>query len=78
MENCIQYYAKDFLEANCGLYWAELNGKRYNAEVVFDKERQKMYLRQLYGKKNTDPIKEDVRNFEKAVKNFNIDFASQK
>lgn len=74
MENCIQHYAKDFLEANCGLFWAEINGKRYNAEVVFDKERQKMYLRQLCGKKNTNPIKKDVRNFEKSVKNFNIDF----
>lgn len=70
MENCIRHYVKDFLEANCGLYWAEINGNRYNAEVVFNKEKQKMYLRQLYGKKNTEPIKKDIRNFEKAVKFF--------
>ncbi|MBR1640638.1 MAG: PcfJ domain-containing protein, partial [Treponema sp.] len=70
MENCIRTYSQDLHDAECGLYWAEINGKRYNAEVVFNKNENRMNLIQLFGKKNSTPIKKDVLSFVNYVKNF--------
>ena len=70
MENCIRTYSQDLHDAECGLYWAEINGKRYNAEVVFNKNENRMNLIQLFGKKNSTPIKKDVLSFVNYVENF--------
>ena len=70
MENCIDTYQWDLAESNSGLYWAEINGRRYNAEVTIDKKKNKMHLRQLFGKKNSEPVKKDVLPFKKYVQNF--------
>lgn len=53
MENCIKAYYQDLQNAECGLYWAEINGKRYNAEVIFNKDENRMKLIQLFGKRQT-------------------------
>lgn len=70
MENCIRTYCQDLTAAECGLYWAEINGKRYNAEVIFDKDENRMNLIQLFGKRNEKPVKKDVLSFEEYVRKF--------
>lgn len=70
MENCIRTYCQDLTAAECGLYWAEINGKRYNAEVIFNKKENRMNLIQLFGKRNEKPVKKDVLTFEEYVRNF--------
>ena len=71
MENCIRTYCQDLAAAECGLYWAEINGRRYNAEVIFNKDENRMNLIQLYGKKNSNPVKKDINSFIKYIENFN-------
>ena len=51
MENCIRTYCQDLTAAECGLYWAEINGRRYNAEVIFNKDENKKKYRQADHKK---------------------------
>ena len=70
MENCIRTYCQDLTAAECGLYWAEINGRRYNAEVIFNKVENRMDLIQLFGKRNEKPVRKDVLSFEEYVKNF--------
>ena len=70
MENCIRTYCQDLTAAECGLYWAEINGKRYNAEVIFNRNENRMNLIQLFGKRNEKPVKKDILSFEEYVKNF--------
>lgn len=70
MENCIRTYCQDLAAAECGLYWAEINGRRYNAEVIFNKDENRMNLIQLFGKRNEKPVKKDVLSFEEYVKKF--------
>lgn len=70
MENCIRTYCQDLTAAECGLYWAEINGRRYNAEVIFDRDENRMNLIQLFGKRNEKPVRKDVLSFEEYVKNF--------
>ena len=71
MENCIRTYCQDLTAAECGLYWAKIDGKRYNAEVIFDKKEKRMNLIQLYGKKNCPPVKKDVKAFINYIESFN-------
>lgn len=71
MENCIRTYSQDLAAAECGLYWAEINGRRYNAEVIFNKKESRMNLIQLYGKKNSNPVKKDINSFIKYIESFN-------
>ena len=70
MENCIRTYCQDLITAECGLYWAEINGRRYNAEVIFNKNENRMNLIQLFGKRNEKPVKKDVLSFEEYVRKF--------
>ena len=70
MENCIRTYCQDLITAECGLYWAEINGRRYNAEVIFNKKENRMNLIQLFGKRNEKPVKKDVLSFEEYVRKF--------
>lgn len=70
MENCIRTYCQDLTAAECGLYWAVINGRRYNAEVIFNKDENRMNLIQLYGKRNEKPVRKDVLAFEEYVRNF--------
>ena len=70
MENCIRTYCQDLTAAECGLYWAEINGRRYNAEVIFNKDENRMNLIQLFGKRNEKPVKKDVLSFEEYVRKF--------
>ena len=70
MENCIRTYCQDLTAAECGLYWAEISGRRYNAEVIFNKDENRMNLIQLFGKRNEKPVKKDVQSFEEYVRNF--------
>ena len=70
MENCIRTYCQDLITAECGLYWAEINGRRYNAEVIFNKDENRMNLIQLFGKRNEKPVKKDVLLFEEYVRKF--------
>lgn len=70
MENCIRTYCQDLTAAECGLYWAEINGKRYNAEVIFNKDENRMNLIQLFGKRNEKPVRKDVLSFEEYVRKF--------
>lgn len=70
MENCIRTYCQDLAAAECGLYWAEINGRRYNAEVIFNKDENRMNLIQLFGKRNEKPVRKDVQSFEEYVRNF--------
>ncbi len=70
MENCIRTYSQDLAASECGLYWAEINGRRYNAEVIFNKYENSMNLIQLFGKRNEKPVRKDVLAFEEYVRNF--------
>ena len=70
MENCIRTYCQDLTAAECGLYWAEINGRRYNAEVIFNKDENRMNLIQLFRKRNEKPVKKDVLSFEEYVRKF--------
>ena len=70
MENCIRTYCQDLSAAECGLYWAEINGRRYNAEVIFNKDENRMNLIQLFGKRNEKPVRKDVLSFEEYVRKF--------
>ena len=70
MENCIRTYSQDLTAAECGLYWAEINGRRYNAEVIFNKDENRMNLIQLFGKRNEKPVRKDVLSFEEYVRKF--------
>lgn len=70
MENCIRTYCQDLAAAECGLYWAEINGRRYNAEVIFNKHENRMNLIQLFGKRNEKPVRKDVLAFEEYVRKF--------
>lgn len=70
MENCIRTYCQDLIAAECGLYWAEINGRRYNAEVIFNKDENRMNLIQLFGKRNEKPVRKDVLSFEEYVRKF--------
>ena len=70
MKNCIRTYCQDLTAAECGLYWAEINGRRYNAEVVFNRDENRMNLIQLFGKRNEKPVKKDVLSFEEYVRKF--------
>lgn len=70
MENCIRTYCQDLTAAECGLYWAEINGRRYNAEVIFNKHENRMNLIQLFGKRNEKPVKKDILSFEEYVRKF--------
>lgn len=70
MANCISTYCQDLTAAECGLYWAEINGRRYNAEVIFNKDENRMNLIQLFGKRNEKPVRKDVLAFEEYVRNF--------
>lgn len=71
MENCIRTYCQDLTDAECGLYWAEINGKRYNTEVIFNKDENRMNLIQLFGKRNEKPVKKGIELFVKYIDNFN-------
>lgn len=71
MENCIRTYCQDLTAAECGLYWAEINGRRYNAEVIFNKDENRMNLIQLFGKRNEKPVKKDIELFVKYIDDFN-------
>ena len=70
MENCIRTYCQDLTAAECGLYWAEINGRRYNAEVIFNRDENRMNLIQLFGKRNEKPVRKDVLSFEEYVRKF--------
>ena len=71
MENCIRTYSQDLAAAECGLYWAEINGRRYNAELIFNKDENRMNLIQLHGKRNEKPVKKDIELFLKYIDDFN-------
>ena len=78
MENCIRTYSQDLAAAECGLYWAEINGRRYNAEVIFNKYENRVNLIQLYGKNNCTPVKKDVKPFIQYIEIFNEKIQKEK
>lgn len=71
MHNCIGSYCEHVVKNRCGLYSGTINQHRYNAELFFDKEENKLFIMQLYGYCNSEPIKEDVKDFIDYVENFN-------
>lgn len=71
MHNCIGSYCENVVKNRCGLYSGTINQHRYNAELFFDKEENKLFIMQLYGYCNSEPIKEDVKDFIDYVENFN-------
>lgn len=70
MHNCIGTYVEKVINGECGLYCGTVNNKRYNAELIYDKEKNKLQIRQLFGKFNEPPEEEEVKDFKQAVKNF--------
>ena len=71
MHNCIGSYCEQVVKNECGLYSGTINQHRYNAELFFDEEVNKLFINQLYGYCNSEPIKEDVKDFIDYVENFN-------
>lgn len=71
MHNCIGSYCEQVVKNKCGLYSGTINQHRYNAELFFDKSENKLFINQLYGYCNSEPIKEDVKDFIDYVENFN-------
>lgn len=70
MHNCIGTYVEKVINGECGLYCGTVNNKRYNAELIYDKEENKLQIRQLFGKFNEPPEEDEVKEFKQAVKNF--------
>lgn len=70
MHNCIGTYFDKVINGECGLYYGTVNNKRYNAELIYDKERKKLQIRQLFGKFNEPPEECEVKDFKQAVKTF--------
>lgn len=78
MHNCIKTYRSIMLNADCGLFWGEKNGRRYNAEIVYDKKKEKYIIFQLYGFNNCKPVKGDVSDFIKSINNINKEIKEKK
>lgn len=72
MHNCIGTYFDKVINGECGLYYGTVNNKRYNAELIYDKERKKLQIRQLFGKFNEPPEECEVKDFKQAVKTFTV------
>ena len=55
MNNCIKIYGTKCEYGESGLFFAEIDHIRYNAEVKYNSRTKKMKLVQLFGPHNTEP-----------------------